>query len=206
MAINYGIELHHLVYPKWAKIRFKLSDKGKLLFIINPAITPGKLPDGIKPGVVPKGTKIFDYSEDKECIISLSLSECMKLVDFVKTQCLVDTVELKHKLNGELKVLQFKWVPNKSGTEIDFCNIIYNKYNGETSDKSAQNIFVPIPFEGLREIVAVINSYLNNFVTLKTLCLAELIGTVDKKHNKNFKPRSDLKKADELPDWEDTEE
>lgn len=204
MAINYGIELYELVYPKWAKIRLKLSDKGKLLLIINPSLTPGKEPEGYGKGLIPKGTKIFDYSEENECIISLTLAECLSIVDFAKTQLSSDTVDLIHKSGGVSKALQFKWVTDNVG-DVKYANVIYNKYTGESNNKSVQNIFVPVTMNGLRELVVVLNSYINNYVNIKTICLGEIIQSPNKKIDRvsTYKIREDIKKADELFDFEE---
>jgi hypothetical protein len=158
--IKYGVEFHSLIYPKWAKLRFKISSEGKFLFISNPAITPGKLPDNIQKGKVPKGTKIFDYDKNKECIMSLSLAECIQIVDFAKLQNIASTVDIIHQLNGETKKLTFSWVMGDKG-EINLCNINYTKRAVEEG-KEDSKIYIPVPFTGIREIVAVMNSYISN--------------------------------------------
>lgn len=201
--INFGIDLYNLVYPKWAKLRFKLSDQGKLLFIANPSLTPGKMPDGVKPGVVPKGTKIFDYSKESEFNMALTISECLQIIDFVKTQLPADTVDIIHKFRGDTKTIKFSWVTGNTG-DVDFCNINISMISGP--DGETKKIFVPIPFSGLREILAILNSYVNNIVTIKTLCLAELIGdSSKKKDSKSAVFRKDFKKAEDLPDYEEVE-
>jgi hypothetical protein len=201
--IKFGVEIYSLIYPKWSKIRFKISDQGKFLFILNPALTPGKLPDGVKPGIIPPGTKIFDYSEDKECIMSLSMSECLKIVDFAKTQSLMETVDIIHKHNGESKVIKFSWGTGKSN-EIELCNINYTK---TSRDNSTQKIYIPVPFDGIREIVTILNSYLTNFVLLKTVCMAEILALNESKGTKKAykKTAYELKTKPnvDLSDWDE---
>jgi hypothetical protein len=66
--IKYGVEFYSLVYPKWAKIRFKISDQGKFLFIMNPALTPGKLPEGIKPELFQKEQRYLIIQKKKSVL------------------------------------------------------------------------------------------------------------------------------------------
>lgn len=194
--IKYGVEFYELVYPKWAKIRFKISDKGKFLFILNPSLTPGKLPDGITPGVVPKGTKIFDYSKENECILDISVSECLKIIDFAKSQNLADSVKLLHSRYGQTKTLTFTWGTGKSN-EIELCNINYLRKGVDNDD---QKIYVPVPFTGLREIVSILNSYVSNFVMIKTMCLGELLlggGSEQSAKTTSYKAKDDVEAWDE---------
>lgn len=200
--IRYGVDLHSLVYPKWAKIRFKISARGKLILVINPSLTPGKMPEGIK-GMVPKGTKIFDYDETKECLISLSLNECMRIIDFVKAQKIADNVDIIHVLHGDKKILKFSWGIDASGT-INLCNINYIRKSADDSEKS--KLYVPVPFDGLREMVTVINSYVSNYLVLKMLCLADMNVTEDisqMNQRTNYPDPNKFKKGSELPDFEE---
>ena len=180
--IKYGIEFDELNYPKWGKIKFKLSDKGKFLIIINPSITPGKMPEGIK-GKVPKGTKVYDYDDDKECIMELSLDECVKIIDFAKNQNMAETVALTHQ-TYVTKYLNFAW-----GSE-NLCNINYRKV--DDAGNECNKIYLPVPFDGLRKIIVILNSYINNYVMIKTFCLSEILSTnesktfQDKKYTKNY--------------------
>lgn len=196
--IKYGVEFYSLVYPKWGKIRFKISDQGKFLFIINPSLTPGKLPEDLKPGVIPKGAKLFDYSEENECIVALSLNECLKVIDFAKSQNLVETVDIIHKIQGNTKSIKFAWATGRSG-EIELCNINYIK---TTNTGDVQKIFVPIPFDGLREIVTIFNSYISGFVILKTLCLADIVASNEPKNKKQYSAKTYINEKD-LSNWEE---
>ena len=197
--VKYGVELHSLVYPKWAKIRFKLSAKGKLLFIMNPSLTPGKAPEGVR-GMVPKGTKVFDYDKEKECLLSLSLAECMKIIDFAKAQRLAETVDLIHVLHGEKKLLKFSWNSNSSG-EVSVCNVNYTKKSSD--DQELSKIYVPIPFDGIREVVTILNSYVNNFVNVMTLCTAELYATEYVGPASHVAKPSDFRISSDLPTEDD---
>jgi hypothetical protein len=169
--VKFGVEFHDIVYPKWSKIRFKISSEGKFLFISNPSLTPGKLPEGIQKGKIPKGVKIFDYDKEKECIMSLSLNECLQIVDFAKKQNIVDTVDIIHQLNGETKKLSFSWVTGDRG-EINLCNITYTKKTNDDNKENAK-IYIPVPFSGIREIAAIMNSYINTYAMIRLFCLSE---------------------------------
>jgi len=190
--LKYGVVFHDIVYPKWAKVRFKISAKGKLLIIINPSLTPGKLPEGLKPGMIPKGTKVFDYDDNKECILSLSLAECLKIIDFAKNQNSAETVDIIHRQYGDTKTLAFGWSTTNNG-EISICNINYYK---KSPDGTEYKTFIPVPYAGLREIVTILNSYVNNYVFVKTFCISES----EQFEGSNESRGSKYKRADELPD------
>lgn len=194
MAFN--LELYKLVYPKWAAARFELGpDDGKLTFIISPSLTPGSLPSGIKPGVIPKGTKVFDYKN--EIGIALSISECLRIMDFAKLQNLADSVDLIHTFKGTTKKIMMAWSAGKSG-DAEVCNVNLTSSTGEDKKK----VFVPIPFSGMREIVTILDSYIKNYALLKALCMSGVVKNPFVGKGKISEP-SDFAKADELPDFEE---
>lgn len=187
--VKYPVELYNLVYPKWAKIRLMLSKNGGMLLAMNPSLTPGQKPEGIS-GAIPKGTRIFDYADDKECIIRLNLAECLQIIDFTKRQNTVDTVDIVHRFRAELRVLKISW-----GNGPSVCNINYSKKNAEGVELT--KIYCPVPFNGLREIVAVLNSYVNNFVMINAFCCGEIL------ISDNYKKPPRFKSPEELPNYPD---
>lgn len=81
----YAIEVYDgLVFPKYAKVIFKINPSGNLTMHASPALTPGKEPPGTVRGKVPKGTKVFDYS--KEIIASLEFEDCLNIINFAKNR------------------------------------------------------------------------------------------------------------------------
>ena len=73
--MKYSVDIHEMVFPKYAKLQFKVNRAGNLTLIASPSYTPGKLPDGLKPGQIPKGTRIFDY--DSQIVVSLTFQDCL---------------------------------------------------------------------------------------------------------------------------------
>jgi hypothetical protein len=128
--------------------------------------------------------------------MALSLSECLKVIDFARSQNIAETVDIIHKLHAEIKKIQFSWGTGKS-VEIELCNVNYYKTSENGED---QKMYVPIPFDGLREIVAIFNSYVNGFVLLKTLCMAELLALNETKSARKYSGEG-LKAKVDLSDW-----
>lgn len=196
--LKYGVEFHELVYPKWGKIRLRINGKGQLIFIANPSLTPGKMPENLKPGVIPKGTRVFDYDSNKECLLSLSLGECMQIVDFAKTKNAADSVGIVHRYKGDIKSLQFSWGTNNNG-EVTICNINYSK---KTPLDENIKMYIPVPFTGLREIVSIINSYIQNYSVIKVYCLSYGDDSADTVKKSTGQSKKVYKTDDELPDLE----
>lgn len=166
--IAYKLELYKLVYPKWAAAMIEISPKGKLTFVISPSKTPGTLPAGFKGGSIAKGTKVFDY--EKELAVSLSLAECLQILDFIKAQNAVQTVEFIHMYKGTSSKFSMAWSTGKS-TKVEVCNININRTEGEEKKK----VFIPIPFNGMREIAVILDSYIKNYAVIKLICQANLL-------------------------------
>ena len=71
---------------------------------------------------------------------------------------------------GTSSKFSMAWSTGKS-TKVEVCNININRTEGEEKKK----VFIPIPFNGMREIAVIIDSYVRNYAVIKLICQANLL-------------------------------
>lgn len=167
--MKYGIEFHELVFPKYAKLVFKINKAGHLVLAASPSLTPGKYPPGVRPGVIPKGTKIFDY--DNSIIVSLEFSDCLKLLDYIESKSPLVTVDVYRNSNLYNKKITFNYFPLETDPSIaKFASIFFNCTD---SDGKEIHFNLPLSFDNLNEMGKIIESYVNNYAMIKLFTAVE---------------------------------
>lgn len=162
----YNADLESYVFPKYAKISFKISKAGSLIFTGAPSFTPGKLPPGISGGRVPKGIKIFDYS--KEVTISIGFSDCVKIVKFFENKSPTETVDLFRNTPTFNKIVKFSWLTDENNVkQVKLVNI---NFVSQEIGQPEKKFYLPISISNFEEMVEVIKSYMNSYGMIKLYC------------------------------------
>lgn len=168
--MEYSVDVYDMVFPKYAKLQFKINKAGNMTLTAAPAITPGKLPDGVKPGQIPKGTKIFDY--DSQIVISLTFQDCLKIIDMAKSKNVTTSVELFRNSDKYNKKVTLSYFPDdQDPTKVKFATFWFNSTN--ESGKEI-NFKLPLSISNLEEIAELIKSYVNCFAMIKLFCQQQL--------------------------------
>lgn len=168
--MKYSIDLHEMVFPKYAKLQFKINRAGNLTIAASPSLTPGQLPDGVKGGQIPKGTKVFDY--DQQIVVSLILSDCIKIVSFAKNKSIVDAVEIFRNSAEYNKRVNIAYTPQDDNpTKPKFATIYF-----QSTDSTGKEIKfrLPLSLGSLEEFAEVLQSYVTSFPMVKLFCQAGL--------------------------------
>ena len=168
-VLKYSIDMHELIFPKYAKLQFKINKAGNLTIAASPSITPGQMPEGIKPGAVPKGTKIFNY--DAQIVTSLTFSDCLAILDFISSANVAKTVDIYRKSSKYDKKLTFAYTPSETdASKPKFLTLYFSSI-----DNGKENKFkLPLSLASLAEVYKIIDSYVLNFAMIKLFCQADL--------------------------------
>lgn len=168
--MKYSVDIHEMVFPKYAKLQFKVNRAGNLTLIASPSYTPGKLPDGLKPGQIPKGTRIFDY--DSQIVVSLTFQDCLNIIEFAKSRNVANTVELFRNSDKYNKKVTISYFPDEANAlKPKFVTIWFN--SSEASGKEI-NFKLPLSLSNLDEIAELVKSYVHGFVMIKLFCQEQL--------------------------------
>ncbi len=166
--MKYGVFVHDMIFPKYGKIEIKINKAGNLSFYCTPSLTPGKMPAGLKPGFVPKGTKIFDY--EKTVVFSLTFNDCLDLIDYAKAKNPIIDVTIFRNSDHFNKRIYFNFFPDETDPSIaKFATIFVQSFQ----DNNEIKFNIPISFDNLNEIAQVIKSYVNCMPMIKLYCGVE---------------------------------
>ena len=166
--MRYGVDIHELVFPKYAKMAIKINTNGSITLLMTPSFTPGKMPEGVRPGQIPKGLKIFDY--DKTIAISLTYSDCISIIEYAASK--LPTVEVNvYRINNKFnKKVTFTWMPDEEDPgKAKFATIFAQQREKEQEVK----FNIPLSFNNLDEFALLLSSYVNNYAAIKLFCGAE---------------------------------
>lgn len=166
--MKYAIDVHEMVFPKYAKIQFKINKGGNLTVAASPSFTPGQLPEGTKGGKVPKGTRVFDY--DKQIITSLGIPDIIKLIDMSKKKVATENVDIFRNSEKYNKKITFSYNLDESTGAVKFLTIYFH-----STDYTGKEIkfYLPISLANFEEIAHILQSYLSSVCSIKLFCLAE---------------------------------
>ena len=170
--MKYSVDVHEMVFPKYAKLQFKINKAGNLALVAAPSLTPGKLPDGIKPGQIPKGTKIFDYAS--QIVVSLTFQDCLNILEFIKSKNVASIVELyrnSEKYNKKVTLSYF--TDDKDISKPKFATFWFNSTEADGREISFK---LPLSLSNLEEIGELVRSYIHSFAMIKLFCQEQLQG------------------------------
>lgn len=168
--MKYSIDLHEMVFPKYAKLQLKINRAGNLTLVASPSFTPGVLPEGVKGGQVPKGTRVFDY--DQQIVVSLIFADCLKLISFSKNKDIKDAVEIFRNSAQYNKKVNLVWNPqDDSPLKVKFASMYF-----QSTDSAGKEIKfkLPLSIASIEELAEVVQSYVTSFATVKLYCQADL--------------------------------
>jgi len=168
--MKYGIDLYEMIFPKYAKLQFKINRVGNLSIIASPSLTPGVLPEGVKGGQIPKGTKIFDY--DQQIVVSLNFADCLKLISFAKRKSITDTVEIFRNSTQYNKRVNVVW----NSQDDDQLKVKFASFYFQSIDATGKEIKfkLPLSISSIEELAEIIQSYVTCFSMIKLFCQSEL--------------------------------
>ena len=159
-----------MVFPKYAKLQFKVNKVGNMTLTAAPAYTPGKLPTGVKPGQIPKGTKIFDY--DSQIVVSLTFQDCLSIVKFAESKNIANSVELFRNSDKYSKKVTLSYFPDEADAlKPKFATFWFNSTESEGKQI---NFKLPLSLSNLEEIAELIKSYVQNYTMIKLFCQEQL--------------------------------
>jgi hypothetical protein len=168
--MKYGIDLYEMVFPKYAKLQFKINRAGNLTVVASPSLTPGVLPEGVKGGQVPKGTRVFDY--DQQIVVSLIFADCLKLISFAKSKSVTDTVEIFRNSAQYNKRVNVVWNPqDNEPLKAKFASLYF-----QSTDATGKEIKfkLPLSIASVEELAEVVQSYVTSFSMVKLFCQSSL--------------------------------
>jgi hypothetical protein len=167
----YAIECHDMVFPKYAKLVFKINQSGNITISASPSLTPGKNPPGYKEGPLPKGTKVFDYT--KEILVSIGFTDCLNIIAFANnkrpniTPDKPNTVDIFRNSFEYNKHVTFTYTPDDNDpTKVKMCTIFFNS----SSHGVKNEFYLPLSLKSLDEISELCKSYAANVTVIKTIC------------------------------------
>lgn len=172
----YSVECHDMVFPKYAKLVFKINNAGNLSMSASPSLTPGKNPVGFAGGKLPKGTRVFDY--DKEVITTITFGECLSIIDFAKNKKPIapdgkpNKIELYKNSENFEKRISMVYTPDDNDPRVAkmvtiyFDATIYNKTGG---DDNHIKFYLPLALKSLDEIARLCESYVSSIHTIKLI-------------------------------------
>jgi len=166
--VKYAIDVHEMVFPKYAKLQFKINKGGNLTLAASPSLNPGQLPEGTKGGKVPKGTKVFDY--EKQIITSLGISDIIKLINMSKSTVPTENVDIFRNSFKYNKKITFAYNLDDQTGKIKFITIYF-----QSTDESGKEIkfYLPISLVNFEEVAQILQSYLSSVCSIKLFCLAQ---------------------------------
>jgi hypothetical protein len=168
--MKYGIDLYEMVFPKYAKLQFKINRAGNLTVVASPSLTPGQLPEGVKGGQVPKGTRVFDY--DQQIVVSLIFADCLKLISFAKNKDIKDAVEIFRNSAQYNKRVNMLWNPQDNDPlKVKFASIYF-----QSTDSTGKEIKFKLPLSvaSVEELAEIVQSYVTSFSMVKLFCQSSL--------------------------------
>lgn len=165
--MKYAIETHHLVFPKYAKMVFKIDQKGNLLVCASPSLTPGKMPPGMQNGQLPKGTKVFDYT--KEIQFTLGFDDCLNIAEFstLKQNCAMAAVNIFRKSATWNKKITFVYTPDDVNPAIAKMATIFFEMS---RNNNTTKFYLSLSLKALDEIAEFCKSYAYSMISLKVSC------------------------------------
>ena len=202
----YAVECHDMVFPKYAKLVFKINQAGNLSMSASPSRTPGKAPPGAVNGKLPKGTKVFDY--DKEVITTITFSECLAIIDFIKTRRVMLTAEKANKVdlfknsdNFEKKITFVYMADDNDPSIIKMATIYIDAtiFGRNGAADTHIKFHLPLSLKSLEEIGEICKAYVSNVHTIKLIAgLQTQSEDKDRPYRNAGKPKaspSDIKAA-----------
>ena len=179
--MKYSIECHDMVFPKYAKMVFKINVSGNMTISAAPSLTPGKNPPGMQNGQLPKGTKVFDY--ETKIIISLSYSDCINISNLANNP----------KPNATLKLYRNSTKFSKTVTitcneDTSNNNKYYFTLNFDSTTIDGVNTKFKLPMSDVifEEFATVLSSYVNSYHMIKYYNQVEKAKADEMKEIKNL--------------------
>lgn len=163
--MKYSVEIHDLVYPKYAKVVFKINQAGNITLSASPSFTPGKLPAGMVGNTPPKGSRMFDY--DKEIVISLGFKDCLDIVNFNNKRDVTKQVDIFRKSYDWSKKVTFVYTPDDNDPlKPKMVTIFFDL----TKADGVTKFYLPLSFASFNEIASLLESYTLTFPIIKLTC------------------------------------
>lgn len=169
--MKYSVSVNEMIFPKYAKIEFKINKVGNLTLSASPSFTPGVLPEGIKPGIIPKGTKIFDF-KNSEIVVSLKFEDCLNIIKFNNNRITADKVELYRNSDFYNKKITIVYFPDENTGKPKFATFWF--YYKDLKNGETRNFKLPISLTDFDTFCRIIESYVNNFSMIKLYCGVQL--------------------------------
>jgi hypothetical protein len=179
----YAVECHSMVFPKYAKLVFKINQSGNMTISASPSFTPGTPPAGMENGQLPKGTRVFDYS--KEILVSIGFSDCLSIIKFAENRTMFMINGKGKRIDNKVDIFRNSAEYNKHVTfiytpddvdpnKIKMCTIFFDSsINGNSN--SHIKFYLPLALSHLDEIAELCKAYAYNVTVIKTMCALENI-------------------------------
>lgn len=167
--MKYSIECHDMVFPKYAKMVFKINVSGNMTISAAPSLTPGKNPPGMQNGQLPKGTKVFDYT--KEILVSVGFADCLAIIDFAQSRDISKHVDIFRKSTQWNKKVSIVYTPDDNNINIPKMATIYFE---SSTPEGIVKFYLPLSLKSLDELAEFCKSYTINVIPIKLMCSLEL--------------------------------